>query len=368
MARLQVLAVVGPTAALASSIAGCGQSQAQGDPRRDDPVIRLAQVQSASADERKFTGIVSARVQSNLGFRVSGKVIERLVDAGQEVRQGQVLMRLDRTDYAHAIANQIGLVEAARAHQQQAFADEARYRGLVASGAVSQSTYDQIKAVAASAQAILSAARAELKVAQDEGEYSTLVADADGTVVDTLVEPGQYVSAGQIVVRVARGGPREAAVNLPETLRPKMGSPAEAVLYGDSGKAVTRYAAHLRQLSDSADPLTRTFEARYVLDGQAAKAPLGATVTVYLDGDHTVHAMAVPLGALDDEGKGPGIWRFDEASSTVHYQPVTFVRFNGEDAVVSGAVHIGEPIVALGGHYLHEGQHVRLDATRIAKE
>lgn len=368
MSRLSAWAALGGAAVLLSSLAGCGQSRAEGDPRVDDPVIRLAQVQPAASAQRGFTGIVAARVQSNLGFRISGKVIERLVDAGQAVRQGQVLMRLDRTDYTHAISNQTSLVEAARARQQQASADEARYRGLVASGATSKSTYDQIKAAADTAQAMLSAAEAELRVAQDAGQYSSLVADADGTVVDTLVEPGQFVSAGQIVVRVARAGPREAAVNLPETLRPKIGSGADAVLFGDSSESVIRGAAHLRQLADSADPLTRTFEARYVLDGPAATAPLGATVTVYLDAAHAAEGMSVPLGALDDEGKGTGVWLFDKATSTVHYQAVSFVRFKGEDAIVSGAVHIGDPIVALGGHFLHEGQHVRPDETRVAQD
>jgi len=108
-------------------------------------------------------------------------------------------------------------VDAARARLQQTAAEEARYSGLVSSGAVSQSAYDQVKAASDSARALLSAAEAQLRVAQDEGAYATLAADADGTVMETLAEPGQFVSAGQIVVRVARAGAREAAVNL---LRP----------------------------------------------------------------------------------------------------------------------------------------------------
>ena len=234
-------------------------------------------------------------------------------------------MRLDRTDYAHAITAQVGNVDAARARLQQAAADEARYGGLVASGAVSQSAYDQVKAAADSARALLSAAEAQLKVAQDEGAYATLVADADGTVMETLAEPGQFVSAGQIVVRVARAGAREAAVNLPETLRPALGSTAHAILYGANDDSATRYLARLRQLSDAADPLTRTFEARYVLDGAAARAPLGATVTVYLKDSEPAGAVSVPLGAIDDEGQArvcgcstgsPRPYRTDRSSSS----------------------------------------------------
>ena len=146
-------------------------------------------------------------------------------------------------------------------------------------GWVSRQRYEQAKAASDTAKAQLAAAEAEARVAENEATYSVLVADADGTVVETLGEPGQVVSAGQTVVRLAQAGPREAVVALPETIRPAIGSVAEASVYGGDGR---RYTAHLRQLSDSADAQTRTYEARYVLDGEAAAAPLGATVTIRL--------------------------------------------------------------------------------------
>jgi RND family efflux transporter MFP subunit len=350
------------------SLSACSPSQSAQDPRTLPQLVQVAVVQPAETGGRAFTGVVAARVQSSLGFRVSGKVIERLVDSGQAVQQGQPLLRLDRTDYTHAITTQVGNVDAARAHFQQAAAEEARYSGLVSSGAVSQSSYDQVKAAADSARALLSAAVAQLKVAEDEGTYSTLVADADGTVVETLAEPGQFVSAGQIVVRVARAGAREAAVNLPETLRPALGSTAHAILFGANTKSATRYPARLRQLSDAADPLTRTFEGRYVLDGAAAKAPLGATITIHLDESEQVGALSVPLGAIDDEGQGPGVWLLDRPTSSVSYRSVTLLRLDGERAIVSGTIHIGDPIIAIGGHFLREQQRIKVAETRVARE
>lgn len=350
------------TAAM-SILSACSPSKSA-DPRTAPELVTVAEAQSASVGERAFSGVISARVQSNLGFRISGKVIERLVDSGQTVHQGQPLMRLDRTDYTHAITSQLGNADAARARLQQAAADEERYRGLVSSGAVSQSAYDQVKASADSARAMLSAAEAQLKIAEDVGAYSTLVADADGVVMETLAEPGQFVSAGQIVVRVAHAGAREAAVNLPEDLRPVLGSAAQAILYGTNAASASRYGARLRQLSEAADPATRTFEARYVLDGVAAKAPLGATVTVYLRDSEPSDEISVPLGAIDDEGRGPGVWLLDRKSSSVAYRSVTFIRFAGEQAVVRGKVHIGDPIIAVGGHFLHEGQRVQLAQAR----
>jgi len=343
----------------AIGLAACTPSESAtgpaGDPRTGTQLVRVATVQPAKAATRGFTGVVSARIQSNLGFRVSGKVTERLVDTGQTVKAGQPLMRIDRTEYAHAITAQIGNVAAAKARVIQTAADEARYRGLVATGAVSKAAYDQAKAAADGARALLSAAEAQLKVAQDEGDYSTLVADADGTVVETLAEPGQVVSTGQPVVKLAHAGPREAVINLPETIRPAVGSAAQAKLYGGD----TPWPARLRQLSDAADPVTRTYDARYVLEGDAARAPLGATVTVHLTGTARATASAVPIGAITDEGKGPGVWVLDASTSAVSFRPVRIAEFGGESVILNGGVRVGETIVALGGHLLHEGQNVR---------
>jgi RND family efflux transporter MFP subunit len=343
----------------AIGLAACTPSESAtgpaGDPRTGTQLVRVATVQPAKAAARGFTGVVSARIQSNLGFRVSGKVTERLVDTGQIVKAGQPLMRIDRTEYDHAITAQIGNVAAARARVIQTAADEARYRGLVTTGAVSKAAYDQAKAAADAARALLSAAEAQLKVAQDEGDYSTLVADADGTVVETLAEPGQVVSTGQPVVKLAHAGPREAVINLPETVRPAVGSTAQASLYGSD----MPWPARLRQLSDAADPVTRTYDARYVLEGDAARAPLGATVTVYLTGTARGAASAVPLGAITDEGKGPGVWVLDGSTSAVSFRPVQITEFGGESVILGAGVRVGETIVALGGHFLHEGQSVR---------
>ncbi|MGH9807619.1 MAG: efflux RND transporter periplasmic adaptor subunit, partial [Terriglobia bacterium] len=185
--------------------------------------------------------------------------------------------------------------------------------------------------------------------------YSVLVADADGTVVETLGEPGQVVSAGQTVVRLAQTGPREAVVALPETIRPAIGSIAEASVYGSDGR---RSTAHLRQLSDSSDPQTRTYEARFVLDGAAAAAPLGATVTIWLTSEVGQPEVEVPLGAVFDDGRKIGVWAFDRATSTVHFRPIKPIRVTSETAVISG-LRSRDPIVSLGAQLLHEGECVR---------
>ena len=221
---------------------------------------------------------------------------------------------------------------------------------------MSRQKYDEAKAALDNARAQLASEKAKLQVARDQGAYSTLLADADGTVVKTLAEPGQVVTAGQTVVRLAHAGSREATVNLPETVRPAIGSAARASLYGSD----TRWSARLRQLSDAADPLTRTYEARYILEGDAAAAPLGATVTIHLASSQPPTATMVPLGAIDDEGKDPGVWILDRASSSVSFRPVQVLQLGTESAVLGRGVEPGERVVALGAHLLHEGEQVRV--------
>jgi RND family efflux transporter MFP subunit len=330
-------------------------ASAVSDPRQEPPVVRMATAVRVAGSERSFTGIVGARVQSNLGFRVAGKIVERLVNAGQQVKTGQPLMRIDETDLRLAVTAKRNAVAAAHASVVQTEADEQRYAKLVSNGWASQQRYEQAKAALDTAEAQLASAEADARVAENEATYSILVADADGTVVETLGEPGQVVSAGQTVVRIAKAGPREAVVALPETIRPAIDSAAEASVYGADGR---RSTAHLRQLSDAADAQTRTYEARYVLDGEAAAAPLGATVTIRLASPASEPEIQVPLGAVLDDGRKTGVWVVDSATSTVRFQPVKLVRVTSETAVISG-LNSGDPVVSLGAHLLQEGARVR---------
>ena len=321
--------------ALPLTLVACGE-KALTDPRTQVPLVRAATLQEAAAGSRSFTGTVAARVQSDLGFRVGGKVLERLVDTGQSVQRGQPLMRLDPTDLKLAAQAQQEAVAVARARARQTADDEARYRDLRGTGAISASAYDQVKAAADAAQAQLSAAEAQADVARNASRYTELVADGDGGVMETLAAPGQVVNAGQSVVRLA-----------------------QATLFGQEGADVS---AKLRQLSNSADRLTRTFEARYVLDGALSNAPLGTTVVIHLpDGKSSgQNRLHVPMGALHDAGKGPGVWVIHGEPTQVAWRPVAVQGLDDAGAYVAGQIKSGERIVALGAHLLREGQQVRI--------
>jgi RND family efflux transporter MFP subunit len=345
------------------ALAACGE-KIPSDARTEAPLVRTVLVQPAASSARSFTGVVAARVQSDLGFRVPGKVLERLVDAGQTVKRGQALMRIDPIDLKLAASAQQETVAAARARALQAAQDEARYRELQGTGAISASAYDTVKAAADAANAQLSAAEAQADVARNASRYSELVADGDGVIIETLAEPGQVVGAGQTVVRLAHGGRREAVVQLPETLRPAIGSPAQATLFGKEAET----PAKLRQLSDAADRLTRTFEARYVLADELAGAPLGSTVTVRIPTapDSPQDRLQVPISAIFDAGKGPGVWLIGGEPAKVSWRSVAIRQLGDDRAQVTGQLKPGDQVVALGAHLLSEGARVRVGVKTAA--
>lgn len=327
------------------------------DPRLLAPKVQVTLPREGRADSKRYTGIVQARVQSDLGFRVAGKILERVVSEGEKVRRGEVLLRLDPLDLDLSFAAQQANVEAAQARLVQARADEARHSELLKASAVSKQEYERTREALDSATAQIEAAKALAKVSDNSSQYTILTADADGVVVRTMGEPGQVVGPGQVVVQLAHEGPREASVNLPEGKRPLLASKASAKLFGQE----KTYPAVLRQLSDAADPRSRTFEARYVLQEEAALASIGSTVTITIteESDSVKSALALPVGSVYNRGEGPGVWILRNGKE-VSFQPVELVSIGEEEALVKGAVTRGDLVVSLGAHLLHEGQNVRI--------
>jgi len=338
------------------ALAACSPAETAVTP--EPPLVQVVAVAPATGAVARYTGVIRARTESNLGFRVGGKIFERLVDPGDPVRRGQPLMRLDRTDFTLALNAARASVEAARAQMIKAKADEERSRKLVGDGWTSKQTYDQNKAAADAAIAQFASAEAQAGQIANQAGYSELQADADGVVMEVPSEPGQVVAAGQTVVKLARDGAREAEVFLPEGSRHLAKGIALATLYAEGEKT---FPATLRELSATADPVTRTYRARYILSGGGETAPLGATVTLQLKAAQAppTASVLVPLGALFDQGSGSAVWRYDAETQTVAAQPVAVARLSEESAEVASGLNPGDRIVSLGAHLLKAGQKVR---------
>ena len=324
------------------------------------PFVRSFTVRTAVSNDAQFTGVIHARTESDLGFRVPGKIIEKLVKDGDHVKGGQALMRLDPTDLQLAAAAAGEAVEAARAQNKLALADERRLHTLVAMKAVSTQDYDRAKSSADATTAQLKAAVANSTQLENQVGYAVLRAEADGVIMETPADAGQVVGAGTVVIRLAHDGPREAVVNLPEeAAKIAKKSTAVASLYADPGQT---FPAQLRELSALADPLTRTYQARYTLSGAGENAPLGATVTVHLGGENVngQPLYEIPIGALYDGGAGASVWVINPATSIVSRQPVEVAKLGSETALISKGLKSGEHILALGAHLVKEGEQVKI--------
>ena len=362
--RYRIVLLVGATVVGAVVAIACGAvlGRDQNTPveSADPPFVRAFTVISAGSNDAQFTGVIHARTESDLGFRVPGKIIEKLVKDGDHVKDGQALMRLDPTDLQLAAAAAREAVEAARAQNKLALADERRLHRLVAMNAVSIQEYDRAKSSADATTAQLKAAVAHSAQLDNQVKYAVLKAEADGVIMETPADVGQVVGAGTVVIRLAHDGPREAVANLPEG-EAMAKSTAFANLYADPGQT---FPAQLRELSAMADPFTRTYQARYTLSGAGENAPLGATVTVHLAGENAKAKplYEIPIGALYDGGAGASVWVVTKnpETSTVSRRSVEVVKLGSETALISKGLEAGEQILALGAHLVTEGEQVKI--------
>lgn len=306
-----------------------------------------------------YTGAVRARYESDLGFRVGGKIVDRLVNVGDSVAAGQVLARLDATDLRLAIEANEAELSAARSNHQQAAAAERRAKDLLDRGHVAVSLYDQRKAAVDEAQGRLDRAERNLAIARNQADYATLRADHAGVVTLLPVEIGQVVAAGQLSVRVARDGAREAVVSIPEArLQGLKEARTEVELWAAAEKR--RYGAQLREISPQADAQTRTYLARFtILDADAAVA-LGMTATVLTTAAQQAEVVRVPSSAIINDGRGASVWVVDSAGSRVLRRPVEVASFGHSEVVLSSGLQRDERIVTLGVHILDEAKPVRI--------
>ncbi|KAF2991264.1 efflux RND transporter periplasmic adaptor subunit [Methylocystis sp. MJC1] len=358
MTKLASSISLGVAALLAAlGLAACEQRRDQpGDASNDRPVLVSQPRLAAQSQPREFVATIRPRVESDLGFRVTGKVVKRFVQAGQKVRAGAPLAALDENDLKLQAEQAEAEFSAAKMVLAQALGDEKRALALRKNGWTTDAALDRIRAAAQEARGRQQRAERALELSRNSIDYATLRADGDGVVTQTLIEPGQVMIAGQTAIKLAHSGELEAAVSLPEDFVPLADKgTATLTLWSNKGKT---YQAKLRELSPAADAATRTFAARYsILDpDQAVQLGMSATLAISAPGAQTV--MSVPLSALYNQGDGPSVWKVG-ADSRLTLAPVKLVRYASDAALVSGLSE-SDQIVVLGVHKLEAGRKVRV--------
>jgi membrane fusion protein, multidrug efflux system len=348
-------------------LAACGNATPPPEPPRPVLVVRAGAdsadsgAASGTAGLRlsAYAGEIRAREESNLSFRIGGKVLRRLVDAGDRVRAGQVLAELDAADLrlqADALSAQLG---AAQAQLARTRADHTRIAALSDDRLVSRSTLDQQTAALRAAEADVRAAQAQLGVARNQTAYGALRAPRDGVIASRQIEAGQFVDAGQPAFALAADSGREVAFSLPEgQIRDvAVGRPVFVELWSAPGQ---RWPGRIREISAAADPLARTYAARAILDGDAASAvDLGQSARVYI-AEASGAALEIPLTALQPgaTGEATAVWVADAKTQRVRRVPVRVGPFGAERVQVLSGVKAGDYVVVAGGHLLQDGQSV----------
>ncbi|MFN4350045.1 MAG: efflux RND transporter periplasmic adaptor subunit [Hylemonella sp.] len=344
-----------PMAAL--TLLACSKAAPPEEPVR---AVKVMTVRHASLNAtQEFSGEVRPRIESRLGFRVAGKLVSREVELGQRVKAGQVLARLDPQDYRLATDAAQAQMGAAVTNRDLAAADFKRFKELREQNFISGAELERRDAALKAAQAQVDQAQAQLASQRNQGSYTTLVADAAGVVTAVEAEPGQVVSAGLPVVRVAQDGPRDAVFAVPEDKLAVMrqGSAVDVRVWPGQTQLVGR----VREVSASADPVTRTYQVKVALEGKQPP-PLGATVTVFpkLRSEQRVAAIKLPTSALRQDGQTTAVWVLDPKTMTVASQAIQIATADGNEAVVAAGLQDGQLVVSAGVHVLSPGQKVTI--------
>jgi multidrug efflux system membrane fusion protein len=310
-----------------------------------------------------YVGTVKPRYQSDLGFRVGGKIVERSVEVGSWTKKGDVIARVDPKDFELALAAQEAELAAANVSRDESEASLERFRVLFQDGHVAQAALDQRQSAAAEARSRVERAEHNVELARNQLAYSTLVSDSDGVVTSLPVEVGQVVAAGQLIARVARRDAIEVEVALPEQeLAGVREAVAEADLWGNGG---TRFVTTLREVAPDADPVSRTFRARFALVNVGEVAPeFGRTATLHMRARSAGSVAALPLSAIANENGTPVAWVVADDGQRAVARPVTIRAYEEDRVLVSAGLNSGDRVVALGVHMLDPDKPIRPIETR----
>jgi len=352
--------------ALVASLAlsACSKNEAPLEP------VRAVKVMTVGVDTIKsgyeFAGEVRPRVESRLGFRVAGKIVKRQAELGQRVKAGQVLAQLDPRDFQLAADAARAQVAAASTNRDLAAADFKRYATLKDQNFISGAELERRETSLKAAQAQLDQAKAQLASQGNQAGYTNLVADVSGVVTAVEAEPGQVVTAGTPIVRIAQDGPRDVVFSVPEDkiVAIKPGSDV-AVRAWANGAALLN--GKVREVAASADPVTRTYPVKVALDPAATPA-LGSTV--YVSPQALSHVgtpvIKLPTSALRKEGAGTAVWVLDKPTMTLRSQPVQIATADGNEAVIAAGLQPGMLVVAAGVHVLSPGQKVTIYQEKVS--
>jgi RND family efflux transporter MFP subunit len=351
--------IAGSIAAVVLVVLAAGCAREEAAPATVRPVVLAPVTLGSNGGLAVFAGEVKPRHEAELAFRVGGKLVERKVDVGAPVKEGQVLARLDASDLTLQAQSARAGLAAAKSEHTFAQAELARYQNLRRQNFVSASALEQKESAAHAAKARLDQAEAALEVTRNQAGYATLVAPHEGVITGVVAEAGQVVAAGQPVMKLARSGEREVAIAVPESRVGEVRD-AQALAVMLLAQRDRRYPARVREIAPAVDPVTRTFAVRVSVPQADDTLAFGMSANVIVVGSGSGTSALVPSAAIYQRADGrPAVWVFDPAAGTVSLRAVELGTFREDGVVVTRGLADGEWVVAAGVNKLEEGQRVQ---------
>lgn len=345
---------------MAAILAGCS-SEAKVAPEAVRPVKAVVVGEAARERALSYSGVVRPRIESAIGFRVGGKIVERVVSIGDLVEVGQVIARLDDTDLKLAEGSAKAALAAARTRRDVAIENFARAKVLLPKEFIAKATYDARKNEMDAAVGAYETAEAQLAQAVNAVAYATLRADKAGIVTAVKSEPGQVVNAGTPVIVLAESGETEIAIMVPEqdVARLKVGQPIDVTLW--TGPRISLKGS-IREISAQADAESRTYAVRATVHEPPASLRLGMTATVSIQVEDATASVIVPLTAVTEIGGSTVVFVVEPASRVVRQKAVTLAATAPEGVRIASGLEPGAIVVTAGVQFLRDGMKVRLPA------
>lgn len=343
-------------AALCFSIVSCAKHEAPAVPPR--PVRTVVVVGGSAGEASTYTGEIRSRYETDLSFQVGGKLVNRAVDVGANVKKGAVLARIDPTDQSLGVDAARSAVAAARADFDRARTDEARFRDLLERGLTTRANYLAQQTATKTAQSRLEQNTADLRLSEQKLSYTTLRADQDGVVTRVMAEEGSVVSPGQRVMSIARTGEFEAVFDVPDVRIEEIRGTSDVQIALLSAPQA-RYPARVREISPSADPVTRTYQVKTSIPNPPWNLRLGMNVAVTLPPRGDGSSVSLPATALFQKDNSTAMWVV-KADLTLELRPVEVERYDSDRVILKSGLKRGDRVVTAGVHRLSVGEKVRL--------
>jgi len=365
-ANVRPLVSLAVLAALGVAVSACSEAKTETVAEVVRPVKVVEITDAGPARQLSYSGAVKARTEMNLGFRVAGKITERLTNIGDKVKPGDVLARVDSTDYQLAVTSAEANLEAAQKQVETAGLASKRAEQLFAKQFASEAQRDQASLAYKQAVSQRDAAISNLQQAQNQVNYTELRADRMGIVTAISADTGQVVAAGTPVVAVAVDGEKEVQIAVPEQEIAQF-QPGKAVKVSFWSDSELVLDGKVREVAGSADQQSRTFSVRVSLP-EDKRVLLGMTATVKAAVESHERLISVPLSALAEQGGRKIVWVVNENGATVHARGIEVASFSEDGVRISHGLQPGDIVVAAGTQFMAENLKVKLPARADANE